>query len=50
MRRIIEILGSSLNLTWQEFKSHKLRTLLSLSGVGFGILCIIGVLATGEQS
>lgn len=46
MRRIIEILGSSLNLTWQEFKSHKLRTLLSLSGVGFGILCIIGVLAT----
>ncbi|MGN6416055.1 MAG: ABC transporter permease [Pseudobacter sp.] len=46
MRRIIEILGSSLNLTWQEFKSHKTRTLLSLSGVGFGILCIIGVLAT----
>ncbi|WP_127127559.1 ABC transporter permease [Pseudoflavitalea rhizosphaerae] len=46
MRRVIEILGSSLNLTWQEFKSHKLRTLLSLSGVGFGILCIIGVLAT----
>jgi len=46
MRRVIEILSSSLNLTWQEFKSHKLRTLLSLSGVGFGILCIIGVLAT----
>jgi len=46
MRRIFEILGSSLNLTWQEFKSHKIRTLLSLSGVAFGIFCIIGVLAT----
>lgn len=45
MRRIFEILGSSLNLTWQEFKSHKVRTLLSLSGVAFGIFCIIGVLA-----
>lgn len=46
MRRVFEILGSSLNLTWQEFKSHKIRTLLSLSGVAFGIFCIIGVLAT----
>ena len=46
MRRVLEILGSSLNLTWQEFKSHKIRTLLSLSGVGFGIFCIISVLAT----
>ncbi|MFT3823224.1 MAG: ABC transporter permease [Chitinophagaceae bacterium] len=45
MRRVIEILSSSLNLTWQEFKSHKVRTLLSLSGVAFGIFCIIGVLA-----
>lgn len=45
MRRILEILGSSLNLTWQEFKSHKIRTLLSLSGVAFGIFCIISVLA-----
>ena len=45
MRRIFEILGSSLNLTWQEFKSHKIRTLLSLSGVAFGIFCIISVLA-----
>lgn len=44
MRRIIEILGSSLNLTLQEFRSHKLRTALSLSGVAFGIFCIIGVL------
>lgn len=45
MRRFFEILGSSLNLTWQEFKSHKIRTLLSLSGVAFGIFCIISVLA-----
>lgn len=45
MRRIFEILGSSLNLTWQEFRSHKVRTLLSLSGVAFGIFCIISVLA-----
>ncbi len=45
MRRVLEILSSSLNLTWQEFKSHKIRTLLSLSGVAFGIFCIIGVLA-----
>src|ERR1700754_45918 len=49
MRRIFEILGSSLNLTWQEFKSHKVRTLLSLSGVAFGIFCIISVLATVDS-
>jgi putative ABC transport system permease protein len=49
MRRVFEILGSSLNLTWQEFKSHKIRTLLSLSGVAFGIFCIIGVLATVDS-
>jgi putative ABC transport system permease protein len=49
MRRIFEILGSSLNLTWQEFKSHKIRTLLSLSGVAFGIFCIISVLAAVDS-
>jgi putative ABC transport system permease protein len=49
MRRILEILGSSLNLTWQEFKSHKIRTLLSLTGVAFGIFCIISVLATVDS-
>jgi putative ABC transport system permease protein len=49
MRRILEILGSSLNLTWQEFKSHKIRTLLSLSGVAFGIFCIISVLAAVDS-
>ncbi len=30
----------------QEFRSNKLRTLLSLLGITFGIFCIIGVLAT----
>lgn len=49
MRRIIEILGSSLSLTWQEFRSHKVRTLLSLSGVAFGIFCIISVLAAVDS-
>ncbi len=49
MRRLLEILGSSLSLTWQEFRSHKVRTLLSLSGVAFGIFCIIGVLATVDS-
>jgi putative ABC transport system permease protein len=49
MRRILEILGSSLNLTWQEFKSHKVRTMLSLTGVAFGIFCIISVLATVDS-
>lgn len=49
MRRVLEILGSSLNLTWQEFKSHKVRTLLSLTGIAFGIFCIISVLATVDS-
>lgn len=30
----------------EEFRSNKLRTLLSLSGVAFGIFCIISVLTT----
>lgn len=49
MRRFFEILGSSLSLTWQEFRSHKVRTLLSLSGVAFGIFCIISVLAAVDS-
>lgn len=49
MRRVVEIIGSSLGLTWQEFRSHKVRTLLSLSGVAFGIFCIIGVLAAVDS-
>ena len=37
---------NSLRLTLQELKVNKLRTALSLTGVAFGIFCIIGVLAT----
>ena len=46
MRKTLTILGSSLRLTWEELKVNKLRTALSLTGVAFGIFCIIGVLAT----
>ncbi|WP_126972877.1 ABC transporter permease [Gynurincola endophyticus] len=46
MRELYVILKSSLSLTWQEFKSHKSRTILSLTGVALGIFCIISVLAT----
>lgn len=45
IRRSIEILTSSFKMTLQEFWRNKLRTILSLSGVAFGIFCIIGVLA-----
>ncbi len=33
-------------LTFKELKVNKTRTILSLTGVAFGIFCIIGVLAT----
>jgi len=46
MRRSLNILLSSLKLTFQELRVNKLRTALSLTGVAFGIFCIIGVLAT----
>lgn len=46
MRTTLNILWSSLRLTFQELKVNKLRTALSLTGVAFGIFCIIGVLAT----
>lgn len=45
MRRIFEIIGSSLNMALEEFRSNKLRTFLSLFGITIGIFCIIGVLA-----
>lgn len=35
-----------MRLTMQELKVNKLRTALSLTGIAFGIFCIIGVLAT----
>src|SRR3954467_4911541 len=46
MRKSLNILRNSLRLTIQELKVNKLRTALSLTGVAFGIFCIIGVLAT----
>src|SRR5205085_11922429 len=45
MRRSLNILASSLRLTFQELKANKLRSALSLTGIAFGIFCIIGVLA-----
>src|SRR6187200_2845171 len=44
--RSLNIIRNSLKLTFQELKVNKLRTALSLTGVAFGIFCIIGVLAT----
>ncbi|MDQ6888820.1 MAG: ABC transporter permease [Bacteroidota bacterium] len=46
MRKTINILASSFRLTMQELMVNKLRTALSLTGISFGIFCIIGVLAT----
>jgi putative ABC transport system permease protein len=46
MRKTLYILASSLRLTMQELMVNKLRTALSLTGISFGIFCIIGVLAT----
>ncbi|MEP7255410.1 MAG: ABC transporter permease [Ferruginibacter sp.] len=46
MRKSLNILRNSLKLTFQELRVNKLRTALSLTGVAFGIFCIIGVLAT----
>ncbi len=46
MRKSFNILRNSLKLTFQELKVNKLRTALSLTGIAFGIFCIIGVLAT----
>ncbi len=45
MRKSLNIIRNSLKLTLQELKVNKLRTGLSLTGVAFGIFCIIGVLA-----
>ena len=46
MFRIFEIIGSSIKMALEEFRSNKLRTFLSLFGITIGIFCIIGVLAT----
>ena len=46
MRKSLNIFRNSIRLTLQELKVNKLRTTLSLTGVAFGIFCIIGVLTT----
>ena len=46
MRKTLNILSNSMRLTMQELRVNKLRSALSLTGVAFGIFCIIGVLAT----
>lgn len=43
---MLTILSNSMRLTLQELRVNKTRTALSLTGVAFGIFCIIGVLAT----
>jgi len=46
MRKSLSIFQNSIRLTFKELKVNKLRTALSLTGVAFGIFCIIGVLTT----
>jgi putative ABC transport system permease protein len=46
VNKSLNILANSLRLTLEELKVNKLRTALSLTGVAFGIFCIIGVFAT----
>lgn len=46
MRKTLAILSNSFKLTIQELMVNKVRTGLSLTGIAFGIFCIIGVLAT----
>ena len=43
---MFRIISNSFKLTLQELKVNKMRTALSLTGIAFGIFCIIGVLAT----
>ena len=44
MGKSFHIILNSLRLTFQELRVNKLRTILSLTGIAFGIFCIIGVL------
>ena len=45
MRRLLNILWNSFKMSLQELNNNKLRSALSLTGVAFGIFCIISVLA-----
>ncbi len=46
MRKMLNILWNSFKMSLGELKNNKLRSALSLTGVAFGIFCIISVLAT----
>jgi putative ABC transport system permease protein len=46
MRRMLSILWNSFKMSLDELRHNKLRSGLSLTGVAFGIFCIISVLAT----
>ena len=45
MTKGLNIVINSLKLSLKELTVNKLRTALSLTGIAFGIFCIIGVLA-----
>lgn len=45
MLKLLNILWNSFKMSLQELKNNKLRSMLSLTGVAFGIFCIISVLA-----
>lgn len=45
MFKLLNILWNSFKMSLQELKNNKLRSALSLTGVAFGIFCIISVLA-----
>ncbi len=49
MIKLLTILWNSFKMALGELKANKLRTILSLLGVTFGIFCIIGVLATVDS-
>jgi putative ABC transport system permease protein len=46
MRKMLNILWNSFKMSLSELRNNKLRSALSLTGVAFGIFCIISVLAT----
>lgn len=49
MRKLLNIVVNSLKMAWEELRTNKMRTFLSLFGVTIGIFCIIGVLATVQS-
>jgi len=46
MLRLLNILWNSFKMSLGELRNNKLRSALSLTGVAFGMFCIISVLAT----